>query len=87
MPHKWNHDPTNGGQYQPKVCGGRAHINADVDPVNCAMCGRHANIHDGTPFSDHSQCMLTCEACGEKHPCNKLYPENKECSGTKEINQ
>ena len=82
MPHQWNHDPTNGGEYEPKVCSGTPTL--DGTSLICTKCGRAELAHNGTPFSDHSKCVLTCEVCGEVWKCNKLYPENKECSGKAE---
>lgn len=82
MPHQWNHDPTNGGEYKPKVCSGTPTLDPESNLLICVNCGRAELAHNGTPFSDHSQCIMTCELCGGKWQCNKLYPENKECSGT-----
>ena len=84
MQHKWNHDQTADGTYNPLVCDGIYEPDASVGL--CMKCRRAADAH-GLPVNDHTKCIMTCEVCGEKWQCNKIYPDNKECAGQKEINQ
>lgn len=86
MPHIWVHDTTANNTYKPKVCSGTALFDPESNQLLCVNCERVVQAHNGTPFSDHSKCIMTCEVCGEVWQCNKLYPQNKECSGTKTTN-
>lgn len=81
MPHKWNHDKTAGQTYEPLNCNGITELDPSSNYEFCVKCKRPDGAHNGIPVNDHSKCIMTCEVCGEAWLCNKLYPDNRVCSG------